>query len=62
MSDNSIDDLATVSAFLAMALKQDLMLNGYSARDAWDAHCRLFHISDKNAELLCRMLGDVPDD
>lgn len=54
-------DLTAVSAFLAMALKEKLMLNGWTAREAWDAHTRLMGLAPaKASELLCTMLGDEP--
>lgn len=63
MTKQQISDVATVTSFLAMAVKQQQMLNGHTARAAWDALMRLLKVpDDKQAEVLCRMLGDVPDD
>lgn len=56
-------DIAAVTAFLAMAGKKNLMLNGHAARDVWDAWMRILELPPGEAnELLCRMLGDVPED
>lgn len=55
------DDIAAVTAFLSMAVKQGLMLNGRTAREAWDAHTRLLGLTNVDAnKLLCLMLGDEP--
>ena len=61
MDQQTTDDLAAVSAFLAMAVKENLLLNARSAREAWDAWARLNGLSPaRSAELLCKMLGDEP--
>lgn len=58
----TLDDHATVAAFLAMAVKERLMLNARTAREAWDAYARLCKLTPaKSAELLCKMLGEEPE-
>lgn len=62
MPAQQTQDIAAVTAFLAMAVKERLMLNGRTAREAWDAHSRLLRLTDAKAnELLCHMLGDEPE-
>jgi hypothetical protein len=56
------EDVAAVTSFLAMAVKQQLMLNGRTAREAWDAMTRMMGLAPAtSSELLCRMLDDDPD-
>ena len=58
-SDTYAEDITSVAAFLAMAVKEDLMLNARTGREAWDAFARLLGLPPAKAnELLCKMLGD----
>ncbi|WP_391349466.1 hypothetical protein [Azospirillum sp. A23] len=60
--EQGADDLAAVSAFLAMAVKERLRLNGHAATDVWAAWVRLLDLSPADqSELLCRLLGEVPE-
>jgi hypothetical protein len=62
MSRQEAEDVAAVCSFLAMAVKEKLILNGRTAREAWDAHIRLLRVSQEvGNELLCKMLGDEPE-
>lgn len=54
-------DAAIVAAFLAMAVKQKIVLNSFSAQEAFNAFTRMVGIpANQRSELLCKMLGDEP--
>lgn len=54
-------DAAIVAAFLAMAVKEKLVLNSYSAQETFEAYTRVIGVPrNQQAELLCKMLGDEP--
>lgn len=61
MSGQRLDDFAAITAFLAMAVKMRLILNGRTAQEVFDAHMRLHGVPPaRTPEILCKMLGDEP--
>jgi hypothetical protein len=58
-SEQWLDDVTAISAFLAMARKHSLMLNGHTADEVWQAWARC---SGWNAELAGAIADELVGD
>jgi hypothetical protein len=54
MNSTDLDDIACVGAFLAMAEKENMMLNGRAANEAFEAFARLVGIPAGRLRVLAR--------